>query len=85
MRNGEMVLPTSSKIGGLKDELLDIGSGARGTVFCSGGPKTALKVVKTDGSHEWIFKVKGITLNYHNLTILSPERMLNTILHHPEE
>ncbi len=85
-RNEEEILPRSSKIGGLKDELSEIGNGTHGTIFCSGGPKTyALKVVKPDGSFQWIFKVKGITLNYHNLTVLNPEQMLSTILYHPED
>ncbi len=85
-RNGENVLPRSSKIGGLKDELAEFGTGACGSIFCSGGPKSyALKVAKSDGTHEWIFKLKGITLNYRNLMILNPEKMLDTILHHPDD
>ncbi len=85
-RNGETILPRSSRIGGLKDELAEIGSGTYGSIFCSGGPKTyALKVQRTDGDHEWIFKIKGVTLNYHNLLVLSPERMLDTILNHTND
>ncbi len=86
-KDGEHCLPRSSKVGGLKDELLsDFGANSRGSTFCSGGPKTyALKVDKQDGSHEWIFKVKGITLNYRNLQILNPEKMLDTIINSPNQ
>ncbi len=85
-KDGEHVLPRSSKIGGLKDELNEYGTNSKGDEFCSGGPKTyAIKVEKTDGTYEWIFKIKGITLNYRNLKIISPETMIDTILNCPTE
>ncbi|KAK4880439.1 hypothetical protein RN001_008585 [Aquatica leii] len=84
---GEWVPVTGDFLGDMTDEVECYGPGSKIVEFVSGGPKNyAFKVFSTNSNqHEYICKVKGITLNFKNSQNVNFETLRSMVLDQAED
>ncbi|KAK4885045.1 hypothetical protein RN001_001316 [Aquatica leii] len=84
---GEWVPVTGDFLGDMTDEIECYGPGSKIVEFVSGGPKNyAFKVFSTNSNqHEYICKVKGITLNFKNSLVVNFETLKSMVLDQAED